>query len=285
MWAIYALLSSFSAAFASIFQKETLKNLHAAQLMIVTTIITSSVAILTLPFFKFDINFKAFALILVYSIMTSFATIFTIRAMRHLDVSVVAPFFNLGTAFTALLAFLFFSEKITIFDLAGILLLIVGGYLLELKGKNPIQPFRDILRSDSIHYLLGGVLLFSGGYLVAKYTLSTVAPLLLFSLQQLISLIIYVFFTFAIYGGLKDIKTGFKRGGILLIPMAALIILENIFIFQALKEGEASLVIPLYRTWTLWAVILGGRILHEKYWFKRLSSATLMIIGALLILL
>lgn len=285
MWAIFAFGSSIAAAISSVFQKETLKHLHAVQLMTVTSIITAVFSLFLLPFAGFNFCFEGVALVALYSVMIAFASVFTIRAMRHLDVSIVAPFFNLGTAFAAVFAFFFFKEIVTPLDWIGIILLIVGGYLLELKHKNLFQPIKEVLKSTSLHYLLGGVLLFSGGFLVAKFALNYISPVGLFAVQQIFGLLIYSFMTFAFYGGLRDIKLGFKNGKMMLIPMAVLIFAENIMLFEALKVGEASLVIPLYRTWTLWAVIFGGRILHENHMSKRAVSAVLMIAGAILILI
>jgi len=284
MWAIYALGSSVTAAVNSIFQKETLKHLHAVQLMTVTTILTSIMGVGYLIFKHPSLDLKLFSLILIYGVMTAFATVFTIRAMRHLDVSVVAPFFNLGTAFTAVLAFIFFKERVGLIGWVGITILILGGYYLELKHRNPLQPIKDIIKSDSIHYLLGGVFLFSASHLVAKYILQFTSPLSLMSYSQIIALIIYLFFTFFFYKGTKDITSGYQKGGWILFAVAAMHFLENILIFEALNIGEAILVVPLYRTWTLWAVILGGRILHEQHLGKRIIASCLMIFGAILIL-
>lgn len=285
MWAIFAFGSSIAAAVSSIFQKETLKHLHAVQLMTVTSIITATFSLFLLPFAGFNFCFEGVALVALYSIMVAFASIFTIRAMRHLDVSIVAPFFNVGTAFAAVMAFFFFKELVTLWDWVGIILLVLGGYLLELKHRNLLQPVKEVLKSTSLHYLLGGVLLFSGSFLVAKFALNYITPVGLFAVQQIFGLLVYGFITFTIYGGLRDIKTGFKKGKMLLLPMAILIFAESIMLFEALKVGEASLVIPLYRTWTLWAVIFGGRILHENHMVKRAVSAVLMIVGAVLILI
>lgn len=284
MWSILALGGAFTAAVSSILQKETLKKLHAVQLMTASTILVVVFLLFLLPFYDFSLNLTQLGLIALFSIVQSFAAIFTVRAMRHMDVSVVAPFFNLGTAFTAIMAWLIFKETLTLVDVVGITLLIAGGYLLELKHRNLLQPIKDVIKSSSIHYLLGGVFLFSSGYLLAKYILETVHPISFIFYQQVGDLIIFSLITFTIYKGFSDVKDGFKKAKWLLPLMAILLIAENLFMFKALKVGEASLVVPLYRTWTLWAVIFGGRILHEGHLVKRAVASILMIGGAALIL-
>lgn len=285
MWPIFAFSSSVFAGINAILQKETLKKLHAVQLMTVSTIIVVGLSFLFLPFYNFALNFRQFALIAASAVIHAFAIIYTIRAMRHLDVSVVAPFFNLGTAFTAFAAVIVFRERLTLVDVLGITLLVLGGYILELKGKNLLQPIKEVIKSTSIHYLLGGVGLFSVGYILAKYILETVQPVPFFFYQQIGALIIFLTITFFVYGGARDIKEGFKNAKWLIPVMAILLIFENILMFEALKTGDASLVVPIYRMWTLWAVIFGGRILHENHLLKRATASILMILGAALILI
>lgn len=285
MWSIFAFSASVFAGINSILQKETLKKLHAVQLITITTAISVVLSLFLIPFADFSLNFREAGLIALSSVLYAFAYIFTIRAMRHLDCSVVAPFFNIGTAFTALMAVVIFRERLTPVDLVGISLLVLGGYVLELRSKNLLQPIKDVIKSDSFHYLFGGVFIFSLGYLLSKYILASMEPVPFFVYQQVGALIVFAMITFFVYRGFSDIKSGLKNGKWLLPLMAVLVIIENLLLFEALKKGEASLVIPLYRTWTLWAVIFGGRILHENHLLKRSLSSVLMILGAAIILI
>ena len=91
--------------------------------------------------------------------------------------------------------------------------------------------------------------------------------------------------TFFIYGGMDDIKGGFKSAKWLLPLMALFLILDDLSIFEALRIGQASLILPIYRMWTLWAVIFGGRIMHENHLLKRSFASLLMILGAIAILI
>lgn len=285
MWIIYAVLTSIAAASSSILQKETLKNLHAVQLMTVTSLLLTFFGLFLIPFYGLGVSLEGLLLITSYSLTVSIATIFTIRSLRHLDISIVAPFFNIGTVFTVILAYLLFKEEITFFDFIGIVALVLGGYLLELKNKNLIQPIREILKSTSMHYLFGGVFLFSISFLIAKFALNYISPIGLFAYQTIISFIFFGFITFTAYEGIRDIKNGFLKGRSLILVIAILILIENILLLEALRIGETILVIPIYRTWTLWAVVLGGRIFHEKALVSRLFASLLMIIGVVFILL
>jgi drug/metabolite transporter (DMT)-like permease len=285
MWSLFAFSASILAGINSILQKETLKKLHAVQLMTVTMLVSVLLSLLFIPFVDLSVNLREIGLIAISAVIYATAYIFSVRAMRHMDCSMVAPFFNIGTAFTAIMAVIVFKEVLTVYDLVGISLLILGGYVLELKSRNLLQPIKDIVKSDSIHYLLGGVFLFSIGFILSKYVLETVEPLTFLFYQNIGALVVFLGVTFFMYKGLEDIKEGFANGKLLVPLMALLVLIENIFLFEALKKGEAALVVPLYRTWTLWAVIFGGRILHENHVFKRSLASLLMILGAAVILI
>ncbi len=283
MWFFYSISTSIAAALNSIFQKQTLKHIHGVQLLTVTSTVIVFPSIFLILFRKQIISLEAAILIAFYGLAVSFAAIFTIRALRHLDISIVAPFFYLGTAFVAILAYIIFKEEVSIIGWIGIYILIIGGYLLELKGKDLLQPIKELIRSRSMHYLLGGVFLYSLSFLIAKSALEHVDPIELFSYQQIISFFIFGLISFYIYDGLQDVKMGFKKGKGLIFIMAFLIIIENIFLFEALKIGDVILVIPIYRSWALWAVIFGGYIFKENHVGKRIFASLLMIIGIILI--
>jgi drug/metabolite transporter (DMT)-like permease len=285
MWGIYSIIGSLSAAGISILQKHTLKDLHAVQLMTVTGLILGFFSLFLIPFFGTGVQINGYLPIIAHGVTVAFAAILTSRALRHLDISIVAPFFNLGTVFTAILAFILFNERVSIIGLIGIALLIIGGYILELRSKNLLQPIKDIVHSDSTHYLLGGVFLYSLSFIIAKYALDYVNPIGLFAYQQIIGSVIFAFITFAVYGGTKDVTTGFKKAGFLIIIMAILSFIENVMLLEALKIGNVIFVIPIYRTWALWAIFFGCRFMNEKHLQKRIFACGLMIFGAILILL
>lgn len=285
MWPIFAFGSSIFTAVNSIFQKETLEKLHAVQLLTVTSFSTVFFSLFLIPYVHFSLNIQQIAFISLTTVTYVLAIIFSVKAMRHMDVSIVAPFFNLGTAFLAIMAFIFLKERINLLDGFGIVLLVFGGYILELKHRNLLQPIRDMIKSKFIHYLLGGVFFFSLTYLLDKFVLMTIDPVSYMFFRNIGTLLFLLVISFTVYRGVKDIKQGFVLGSWLVPIIGLTAIGENLLVYEALKIAPVSLVIPLYRTWTLWAVIFGGRIMHEDHLVKRALASVLMIGGAALILI
>lgn len=285
MWPFFAFGSSIFTAVNSIFQKETLKKLHAVQLLTVTSFSTVFFSLFLVPYVHFSLDIQQIALISLTTVTYVLAIIFSVKALRHMDISVVAPFFNLGTAFLAVMALIFLREHISVLDGLGITLLVFGGYILELKHRNLLQPIRDVIKSKFIHYLLGGVFFFSLTYLLDKFVLMTIDPVSYLFFRNMGTLLFLLIISFTVYKGAKDIKQGFVLGSWLVPIIGLTAIGENLLVYEALKIAPVSLVIPIYRTWTLFAVIFGGRILHEEHLLKRALASVLMIAGAALILI
>lgn len=285
MWAIYTTISSISAAFTSIIQKQTLKHIHAVQLMTTTYLYAALLSLLFIPFVNLSLSLRSGSLIFVACIIQVFAYIFSVKAMRRLDVSIVAPFYNLGTAFSAILGVIIFKENLSFIAIAGIFLLIAGGYILELKSKNLLQPIKDVVKSKCIHELILGVMLFSISFVLIKYILMDISPISFLFFQTMTCAVLFTLISFIFYKGFKDIEICIRKENFLIMLFSVLLLSENILLNLALKDGEVSLVVPLYRTWTLWAVIFGGRFFHENHLAKRAIASILMIGGAALILI
>ena len=79
---------------------------------------------------------------------------------------------------------------------------------------------------------------------------------------------------------LKEGKKIFEKEVILSsIFFALMIIFNNI----ALKIGKVSTMIALKRSSILWSVIIGGSLLKERKFLKRVFSSLFMLMGILLI--
>lgn len=285
MWAIYTTFSALCASVSSILQKESLKHIHALQLLVTVYSFIGVLSLGLIPFVNFNLNLKNASLIVISSLFVAIASLYIIKAFRHMEVSVVAPFFNLGTIFSAILAVIVFREVITAVDGLGIILLFLGGYILELKSKNLLQPFREIKKSKHIHLLILGILLYSSAFIFDKYVIESIGSISYLFYHNYVILAFYLFVAGFFYKGLKEVKVSIKKEKWLIVLLSIVLFAENLALYAALKSGEVSLVVPLYRTWTLWAVIFGGRLFHENHLKKRALAALLMIFGAALILI
>jgi drug/metabolite transporter (DMT)-like permease len=169
--------------------------------------------------------------------------------------------------------------------MVGVSAIIFGTYILELKGNNLISPFIKVFKSEKIHYVLFSTLIYSVLSVLSKYILGFVDPITYLFSQLVISGLFMLALTFVRHHGLKDVITGFRvhRWTVLLIAVTMFTgQLLEIFAFNA---GEASLVMPILRCWTLIAVIAGGTFYKEGHMRNRMLATAIMLVGVLVIYL
>lgn len=285
MWYIFPLISALSVTIWVLLQKWTLKKEHALQFNAALGFVIVPLSLVLIPFVNFHLSLKVFFLILTTSILFTLAALFHAKALRHYDVSIIAPFYNLGTAFLVLMALLFLGEHLKLIQISGISLLLVGAYVVDLKKDNLIHPIIDVIKSKYIHFVLLAVFLYSSAYLIDKIILGYTDFFTLFFFRNLLVSIFFLILIFTLYNGLGDLKIGLKMGGFILVIISILMILENLFLYKGMSIAPVSLVLPIYRLWTLFAVILGGEIFRERNLGFRILGSLIMILGAYLVII
>jgi len=140
MWIIFALLSALFGALTSITAKFALKEINSN----ILTIIRSWIMSILLTVFGFilylvgrlDLNFKTVSLtsiiaLILAALFGATSWLFYFLALKQGKVSVVYALDKLSILFVIILAFIFFSEKITIKTIVGGLFLFVGVLLIK----------------------------------------------------------------------------------------------------------------------------------------------------------
>lgn len=286
------LFSFFSAAAISISgvaAKKALRKEHSLDFSIFANILGLLFLIPFIGFVDFSIAPSRIALIYVASFMGVFGFWFSIRALRHIEMSVEAPLLNLSVVFTAVLGYLILGEKLGGFDLLGILLVFFGAYLLEINhGRvDLLYPFREFRRSKYIHYLLFGTILYSSGTIVDRMILKETSVITyLFFVYLFLSInhiVLFFFFhrkevSFSVIS--KEARDSF--GWLILFSASRLI--SSFFMATALTMLYAALATAIKRLSVLFAIVFGGSIFHEKQWRWRMGSAMIMLAGVLLII-
>jgi drug/metabolite transporter (DMT)-like permease len=210
---------------------------------------------------------------------------FSAKAFKYLKVSVASPLYNLGTVIAVLMAVFLLGEKLSYLQIVGIVLVVIGTYVLELKKGNPLQPFREIFRSEKVHYVLISTLAYSVLTVLSKYILGFVDPLTFLFTQLILSGLFIIALVFLRHNGLKDIKKGFQGHSRMIVVLSVTMIAAMLVDFFALSAGEASLVLPVVRLWTLFVVIFGGTFYKEGHLRNRIIATVIMLAGIFIIYL
>jgi drug/metabolite transporter (DMT)-like permease len=288
-WIIYAFLTAIFTSIAAIIQKKTLNTEHAMEF---STILSISNLIFAIPLLFFadynTISFKAVLLTLITSILGSIAFLLIAKSTRHLDVSIVSPFLILGPGITSIIAFLILGEKLTLMQIYGIALLIIGSYVLELKPRhNFIEPFKEFKKSKYLHFVFLALILYGITATIDRYVLSSLKldPNAYLGIVHIFIAINFVMMLSIFHDGIKGIKSGIKKSGKWILLVSFFVVLYRFTQMQATKLAYVGLVISIKRISSVITTIIGGKLFHEKNLIRKTIACLIMIVGAIILVL
>jgi len=241
------------------------------------------------------LSLKAIELIYLASLLSALAFLFIAKALRHIAISGNSPLLVFGPVFTAIIAVILLGENMTLVQAAGIILIVIGAYLLESHAhQNILEPFKHILRIKHTNHIFLGLFLYALCSVINKKIIG--APIdggmgvPVFTFIALIHFFIGVNFVLMMlffHDGFKGIERGLKNNWKWLLLAGVLALGYRLAQHYAISLPGVlvSLAIPIKRLSALFATLLGGELFHEKHILRRSLACTVMIIGAVLILL
>lgn len=289
-WFYLAFISAVFSALAAISEKKVLFKLDAVDFSFLVSLTT---LILSIPFFfnaPLDVNISTPLLILfVKAILSAIAFLCVMLAIKNLEISEALPLLALSPGLVAILGVLLIGDALVINEWIGLLLMLIGTYILELRkgDQNVLAPFKSLLRFQKYKYVFFALVLFSITSLIDRVLLKDykLPPYTFMAYQQLFFAVI---FSAMIIFRKKKIREVFKP---LNRNILFLILLISIFTvvyrytqIEATKIAAVALVLSVKRLSVLMAIIIGGRLFKESNVLKRVIATTI-ILGGLIILL
>lgn len=141
MWILFALLAAVTAATVTVLSKAGIKNIDSSlafAIQAVLIILVSWGVVLvqgSTPQLK-EIDSRTWIYLVAAGILTTLSSLFTFRALKLGEASVVNPLERLSLVFAILLAALFLKEKITWQILVGAALMVAGAVVIALSKSN-----------------------------------------------------------------------------------------------------------------------------------------------------
>lgn len=287
-WWVVALASAFFSATAAILEK---KILFKEKALSMTLILGFFNLILAMPFFFFvdyaAVSTLALSVLFMKSVLAAAAFICVMRAIKNLEISKALPMLVLTPGFVALFAFIILGESLKLIEVFGMVLLLVGTYILQLKGRTKIlDPARRLLDRRGNYYILSALLIFTVTSILDKALLKNFKlPLnAFFGFQHLFFAIVFMFLT-AIHFRDVDLKKSFKFSGKLIGLLAIMTIVYRYSYLYAVKIAPVSLVLSIKRISVFFAVLIGGLYFRDENLLRRLVATVIMIVGAILIIM
>ena len=288
-WFVIALLSAFLSAFAAITQKKVLFSLGALEFSFLLSLVN---LVFSIPFFFFidygTINSFNLLVLFIKSVIGVGAFFCVMLSLKNLEISNALPLLALTPGFIAVFAFIFLGEALKTAEVVGLIILMLGTYILESGNSTKIIfPFSILLKSKYHRFVILALLLFTASSILDKLLLIklNLSPISLTAFQHIYFAIMFsiIFFVFRKKTEpLPNITNKINLGWIALISILTI----GYRYTQVVAIGLASvaLVLAVKRTSVFWATIIGGKIFSDKDLLKRSIAAVLILVGAILIL-
>ena len=290
-WYTLEFISAILSATAAIFEKKSLIKLDALEF---TFFVSFTGLIFSLPF-GLDISLSSisttgFIVLFLKTILNALSFYFVMKALKNLDISNSLPLMELTPGFVAVLGIFFLNEIPSFFQILGILLLIAGTYIINLKkGSKVLDPIIIFIKSKGHNYILVALILFTITSILDKVIVVklNVSPEHFIFFYHLLSFLIFLFIILFTGNNKKNniFKNISKDLLLLIIAVGLLSVFYRYTQILAIKQGHVALVLAIKRTSVFFACVIGGTIFKEETLFQRIFATILLIAGGMLIIL
>ena len=282
-WLILGIFTAFFEAVKDVFGKQNLKK--SDEYVVAWSLAFFSVIFLT-PWVIYTgipaLNSQFWFSLLIGGSINAVTTLLYIKAIKVSDLSLTVPLVALTPLFMLLTSPLIVGEYPNFFDYIGILLIVAGSYLLNIKEKSQgyLAPFKALLNEPGPKFMLIVAFLWSITSNFDKIGVKNSSPIFwLFSLFGTMSILLLPILLHKTPNpGTKILKQ---------LPMLATMGFFNaigvLCQMQALTLTLVVQVIAIKRTSVLMGVLFGHFIFKEKDIQQRLLGAGIMILGVFFI--
>lgn len=287
MWWVYALGGALFLAVYSLIEKKILLKEHAAQFSAISALITFVFTLVFVPLIKLNFSFSLWLLMIAGGVLGASGFLFFAKAVRHMEISVASALRGMVPVFVLLFSVMILGESISGINGIGMVMIVIGVYVLESKKHHLFNPFRDISHSKPLLYLFVALLAWGLSANISRLILrggDVNIYTLLFFKQLFVTIVLIAINVFA-YQGFKDIKIAWGDSKDWLIILGAVGIVNGLLYYQAMSMAHAPLVSSIERLSVLGVILLGREYFHEKNILRKLVSAVIMICGALLVVI
>lgn len=213
------------------------------------------------------------------------ALLLYVTAIRDHPLSLTLPYLAFTPVFATVTGFLLLGETVTARGLAGILLVVVGAYLLNVtpeNGRGLLAPLRAIARDRGARLMLAVSFIYGFTAVIGKGALqympaSQFGPFY-FSLLGIATLLVFAFAK----GGVVRVLARQPGWHLAIgVVMAAMCVTH----FLALEQVETAYMLTVKRTSLLFGMVFGAYWFAERGLAKNLVAGSLMVVGVALVAL
>ena len=283
MWILFASLNPVSEGIRSVFIKKASREFDPIQISWANNFLPVLFFTPLLFFIKLKFNTLFFVGLIGSSSINVVANILYMRSISKGDISSVMPMQSFAPIFLLLSGPVILGEFPNLIGLIGIILGVVGSYLLnlDLSKTGILAPFKSLLKDKGTRYMLIVAFLWSISANFDKIAIQNSS-----TWQYMACTNILIFSSISLLVGTTEKFKIRKRGGNkkYLFIISAFTVGSYIFHMTALSLTLAAYVIAMKRMSAIISVFLGSVFLNEPNVRQRLLGAAVMFTGVLLII-
>lgn len=286
MWIAYAFASALFAGLTSILAKcgirKTDSNVATALRTVVVLIFSYLMVLVTGSPHRFDaISGQTWLFLVLSGLATGASWLCYFRALQLGEINKVVPIDKSSTVLTILLALIFLGEKVTLFTAAA-LLLIAAGTLMMIQRK-PAEV-KDVVGKGWLIYALLSAIFASLTAILGKIGMADISSN--FGTFIRTGVVLLMAWLMVFVTGKQHTLRALPPRELLFIAMSGLATGASwLCYYKALKDGLASVVVPIDKLSILFTVAFSALLFKEKLTHKAFAGLMLIVGGTLLMLL
>ncbi|MBI5065113.1 EamA family transporter [Candidatus Woesearchaeota archaeon] len=285
LWLLFAFLSAFFDSLKDTFSKKSMQNVNE-YISAWSLRVFSSLFLLPFIFFTKipSLNKTFFLTLFASSFLNLGASIFYMKGLKYSDLSITTPMLTFSPLLLLMTSYLFLGEVPKLLGIAGVVLIFIGSYALNLKETSNgfLGPFKALLKEKGPRYMLCVAVIWSIAANFDKIGVLSSSPLVWsFSVNFFSTL---AFFPIVFFHSKKNLKT-FKDNIARLAPIGFSLALAVLFQMYAFQIALVAYVISVKRLSVVMGVLWGYLIFKEKNIKQRLVGVLIMLVGVILIAL
>ena len=279
MWYTFALLSALFASVRRANEKQlSLKINHFTIGWAIQLLALPSIFIALLTFGKllnpFSLGLKFWVpTVLVWIGFYPLNTYFYINALKHGELSKILPLQGLGPVFALLLAWLLINQRPSIMAVVGIVFIVIGIYILNLKGKYLHNPLHIFTKDKANFYTLICILLYTLAGILDTIAMRASEPIF-YCFVSTAGAAATLYLTSLLFKSKDTVKV--KQNFLPLLAGGSLFGLSYLFYLIAISSGPVAYATALRSTNSVIGAIIG--ITYFKESFTKIQALSLVII-------
>lgn len=283
VWIIAACLSALFAGLTSILAKAGVATTRSTVATALRTIVVAAGAwgmagLVGSASSVGAIDARSLLFLVLSGLATGASWLCYFAALSRGDVSRVAPIDKLSTVLAIILALILLGEPVTLWGAVGIIAITAGTLLMVDPSDLSALPLSVRRGGSWLAYALVSALFAALTSILGKVGISSVDPTLGTAVRTLVVLAM-AWLIVAAQGRLGDVRAIPARELAFIVASGAATCASWLAYYHALKDGPASVVVPIDKLSILVTVAFSAAVFHERFTLRYLSGLALMCAG------